>query len=365
MTGVLLLLFTLLMGFTGQLLRWDQTAVWSVVIAAEQAGRVPFIGDSLAHFIFGGDTVGGATLSRFFAIHVFLVPACIFLFVGIHLYLVLHNGISEPPVAGVQRRPGDVPRGIRGAHEEIRASRSGPTPMWRDVVFSVAVIAVIACLAAVVGPPDARQAARSGDHRRLPAARLVPALVLRRLRADAPEDRELRHHRRRPSSPAPFSSPSRSSRTAASAARGGGPGPSPAVVFSVMMVGSLWIEGARAPWSPNFDAEPLTADVVGATTGPVADGRARLPRQGVPQLPPHRRPRRPARTGPLAHRQPARRATTSRSASSTAARTCRAFAGNMSPEELTDLVAFLLSRTTPGAPTQESGAAGIGMAQPP
>ncbi len=77
LTGSVLLLVTLAMAFTGQLLRWDQNAVWSTVVAASQAGPRAFYGQGLAHFLLAGDTVGGATLSRFFAFHVFFIPAVI------------------------------------------------------------------------------------------------------------------------------------------------------------------------------------------------------------------------------------------------------------------------------------------------
>ena len=75
LTGSFLLLLTLAMAFTGQLLRWDQDAFWSVVVAAEQAARAPFIGGFLATLVVAGQNVGGATLTRFYATHVFLIPA--------------------------------------------------------------------------------------------------------------------------------------------------------------------------------------------------------------------------------------------------------------------------------------------------
>lgn len=151
-SGVVLLLLTVAMGFTGQLLRWDDNGVWSGVVAAEQMGRIPLIGKYIARLLIGGDTLGGQSLSRFFAYHVFLFPGMIILFVSFHLYLVIRNGISEPPKAG---RVVD-PKTYRQWYKDMLKTKGipfWPYAAWRDVVFSVATILCIIALAYFVGPP--------------------------------------------------------------------------------------------------------------------------------------------------------------------------------------------------------------------
>ncbi len=155
-TGVVLLLLTVSMGFTGQLLRWDSNGVWSAVVAAEQMGRIPLIGKYVARLLIGGDTLGGQSLSRFFAFHVFLIPGLLLGLVAFHLYLVIRNGISEPT------RPGQIvdPKTYRAWYKNM-LDKTGvpffPDAAWRDVVFGTATLLVILGLAYFVGPPALTQ----------------------------------------------------------------------------------------------------------------------------------------------------------------------------------------------------------------
>src|SRR5215471_2093989 len=98
--GCVLLLCTLGMAFTGQVLRFDQDAYWGLGIGAAIAGRTPILGSKIVDLILGGPIIAGETLSRFFALHVFVIPALLIGFVALHLFLVLRIGINEWPMPG-------------------------------------------------------------------------------------------------------------------------------------------------------------------------------------------------------------------------------------------------------------------------
>jgi ubiquinol-cytochrome c reductase cytochrome b subunit len=270
LSGVVLLMLTLGMAFTGQLLRWDQNGVWSLVVATEQVGRVPVVGTLIGRFLLAGKTVGATTLSRFFAYHVFFIPALIFAILGFHLYLVLHNGISEPPKAGEP-----VDKTTYRARYRHLIERHGvpyfPDAAWHEIAFGLLLIVGILLLAIVVGPPKLDNPPDPAAIQAYPRpdwyflwyfallALLRPTfenyvivlgpLLLFLLFFLVPfiANTGERSPLRRPWAPA-------------------------IAVGVVIVIGALWRYGAAAPWSPHFNAQPLGAQQIGASSGPVFNG---------------------------------------------------------------------------------------------
>src|SRR6266700_1138506 len=95
--GVTLLVLGMLEGFTGYLLPWDQTSYWATVVGINLNGTAPILGPFLAQFLRGGAEIGPDTLSRFYSMHMLLIPGAIFALIGLHLYLVVRLGVSSPP----------------------------------------------------------------------------------------------------------------------------------------------------------------------------------------------------------------------------------------------------------------------------
>src|SRR5207253_7058260 len=112
----LLLASGMLMGFTGYLLPWDQTAYWATAVGVNLNGTAPFLGPWLAQFLAGGPEIGNNTITIFYAMHMLLIPGAIFALIGIHIYLVTRLGVTSPPwskEAAGRDRPPAVPTGAR------------------------------------------------------------------------------------------------------------------------------------------------------------------------------------------------------------------------------------------------------------
>jgi len=273
-SGCILLLLTLGMAFTGQILRFDQDAYWGLGIGAAIMGRTPFIGPNLVHLLLAGPIIAGETLSRFFTLHVFVIPGLVIALVSLHLRLVLTKGINEYPI------PGQVVRRETYAEEyEALLKKEGvpfyPAAIGKDLIFSGLVMLGIFACAAYFGPkgpegmPDPTQinTVPAPDFFFLwiyAALALLPAYMETFLRLVAPVL----------GIALLFALPFLSNTGEKSARR------RPIAVLSVLLVfltlGTLMYLGTYAPWSPHMEA--WSGDPI-----PVQDiqGRSPLELQGA------------------------------------------------------------------------------------
>jgi ubiquinol-cytochrome c reductase cytochrome b subunit len=149
--GVFLLLMTLGMAFSGQILRFDQDAYWGLGIGASITSRIPILGPRLVDFLLGGPIIAGATLSRFFTLHVFVIPGLLIAFVGLHLLMVLKLGINEWPMPGRLVRKATYEEQYRELTKKDGAPFV-PYAVWKDIFFAAFVVAAVAACAAYFGP---------------------------------------------------------------------------------------------------------------------------------------------------------------------------------------------------------------------
>lgn len=142
--GIFLLLAAFGLGFTGYLLPWDQKAYWATAVGTNIAHQAPFFGPSIAKVLKGGEEMGALTLSRFYALHVLLLPALMALLIGLHLFLVIYHGISAPPHSKGEAAPN---------YKELkeRGKSFYPHSVFKDVVMACLVIGLLFFLSIYFG----------------------------------------------------------------------------------------------------------------------------------------------------------------------------------------------------------------------
>jgi cytochrome b6 len=134
-SGVVLLGLAMAFGFTGYLLPWNELAYFATRVGTQIVDVVPFVGSFIGGVLRGGSDVTGATLTRFYAFHVAVLPMIVTFLLGLHLFMVQKHGMSVPP--DVERQGG--PKGVM---------RFVPNFLLRDLVGWLTALAVLAALAA-------------------------------------------------------------------------------------------------------------------------------------------------------------------------------------------------------------------------
>jgi cytochrome b6 len=135
MTGVLLLAVAMGLGFTGYLLPWNQLAFFATRVGTEIPGVMPVFGEFIRTVLRGGEDVTGATLTRFYALHISVLPGLCAALIGLHVILVQRHGMSVPP--GVERQGGAK-----------RSIKFVPNFLLRDLIGWLLALAMLAALAA-------------------------------------------------------------------------------------------------------------------------------------------------------------------------------------------------------------------------
>jgi cytochrome b6 len=134
-SGVGLMGLALAFGFTGYLLPWNELALFATRVGTEIPGVLPIVGSFLRKLLRGGDDVTGATLTRFYGIHVAVLPLLSTVILGLHLFMVQKHGMSTPPQ--IEKQSGNKP-----------VMPFFPNFLLRDLAGWLLALAVLAALAA-------------------------------------------------------------------------------------------------------------------------------------------------------------------------------------------------------------------------
>jgi len=135
-TGVLMFFLALGFGFSGYLLPWNELAFFATKVGTEIVAVIPLVGPFLMEFLRGGEDVTGATLTRFFAIHVAILPMTFFFLLALHLLFVQVQGMS-------------IPLSIEKAKEKIRTIPFFPNFLLRDLLGWTVALGILAAIAAL------------------------------------------------------------------------------------------------------------------------------------------------------------------------------------------------------------------------